>query len=119
MNFPGGQIEPDPALHPDAADSLKRWSDSIDLLARLVPELTVLPVAVSGVISPNALRSPLARLYRTDKQREWVAATLQVMLPRYRDTHVTVRFGQPIRQDSAPTAQVIDQMHTLIAQSAI
>lgn len=118
MNFPGGQIEPDPALHPDAADSLKSWSDSIDLLARLVPELTVLPVAVSGVISPSALRSPLARLYRSDQQREWVAATLQVMLPRYRDTQVTVRFGQPIRQHNAPTAQVIDQMRALIQQSS-
>jgi 1-acyl-sn-glycerol-3-phosphate acyltransferase len=118
LNFPGGQIEPDPALHADAADILHRWSDSIDLLARLVPELTILPVAVSGVISQHALRHPLTRFYRTDKQREWVAATLQVMLTRYRDVHVTVRFGQPIQNNTNPTQATLAQMHDLIAQSA-
>lgn len=118
LNYPGGHIEPDPALHPDAAASLAHWSDSVDILARLVPDLTILPVAVSGVISPRALRHPLARVYRTAKQREWVAATLQVMLPRYRDTDVVVRFGQPFRATHHPTAQAVDQMHTLIGQAA-
>lgn len=118
LNFPGGHIEPDPALHPDAADCLQAWSDSLDLLARLVPELTIVPVAASGVISRTALRHPLARLYRTDRQREWVAATLQVMLPRYRDTQVLLRFGEPIRASTQPTQRVIEQMCVLIQQSA-
>jgi hypothetical protein len=117
LNFPGGHIEPDPALHADAADCLRDWTDSVDLLVRLVPDLTILPTAASGVISPNALRHPLARLYRSAKQREWVAATLQVMLPRYRDTHVTVRFGQPIHSITQPTPLVIDQMRILIGQA--
>ena len=116
LNFPGGHIEPDPALHPDAADCLHNWTDSLDLLARLVPDLTILPAAVSGVISTKALRNPLARLYRGDKQREWVAATLQVMLPHYRDTHLTLQFGQPVRGAVQPTAQVIEQMRGLIGQ---
>jgi 1-acyl-sn-glycerol-3-phosphate acyltransferase len=116
LNFPGGHIEPDPALHPDAADGLANWTDSIDLLARLVPGLSILPVAVSGVISRTALNHPLARLYRTAKQREWVAATLQVMRTRYRDTQVVVRFGTPI-QSNQPAPAVIDQMRALIHQS--
>ena len=99
----------DPALHPDAADCLQNWSDSLDLLARLAPELTIVPAVTSGVISKNALRHPLSRLYRTAKEREWVAATLQVMLPRYRDTHVTLRFGEPIRSTTQPTPLVIEQ----------
>jgi 1-acyl-sn-glycerol-3-phosphate acyltransferase len=119
LNFPGGHIEPDPALHPDAVNCLQNWSDSLDLLARLVPDLTVLPVAASGVISPTALRHPLTRLYRSAKQREWVAATLQVMLPRYRDSHLKLRFGQPIQGTAHPTPLVIDQMHTLIEQSTL
>lgn len=116
LNFPGGHIEPDPALHEDAAKCLDQWTDSLDLLARLVPDLTVLPTAVSGVISTTALRNPLTKLYRNDKQREWVAATLQVMLPAYRDTDVTVRFGQPVRGTAQPTVQVIEQMRVLIRQ---
>jgi 1-acyl-sn-glycerol-3-phosphate acyltransferase len=119
LSFPGGVIEPDPALHPDAANSLQAWSDSLDVLARLVPELTIVPAAASGVISTSALRHPLSRLYRTAKQREWVAATLQVMMPRYRDTHVTLRFGEPIRSTTQPMPLVIAQMRTLIAQSAL
>jgi 1-acyl-sn-glycerol-3-phosphate acyltransferase len=119
LNFPGGQIEPDPALHANAADSLSQWSDSIDLLARLVPQLTIVPVAVSGVISQTALRHPLARLYRTSKQREWVAATLQVMFPRYRDTHVTLRIGQSIQHHANPVAETISQMRDLIAASTL
>jgi hypothetical protein len=80
--------------------------------------LTILPAVTSGVISTNALRHPLSRLYRTAKQREWVAATLQVMLPRYRDTQVTLRFGKPIHSTTRPTPLVIEQMRSLIAQSA-
>jgi 1-acyl-sn-glycerol-3-phosphate acyltransferase len=117
LTFPGGSIEPDPALHPDAANCLQYWSDSLDLLARLVPKLTIVPTVTSGVISTNALRHPLSRLYRTAKQREWVAATLQVMLPRYRDTEVTLRFGKPIHSTTEPTPLVIEQMRSLIAQS--
>jgi len=118
LTFPGGNIEPDPALHSDAANCLQHWSDSLDLLARMVPKLTILPAVTSGVISTNALRHPLSRLYRTAKQREWVAATLQVMLPRYRDTQVTLRFGKSIHSTTRPTPMVIEQMRSLIAQSA-
>ena len=117
LNFPGGRIEPDPALHADAATSLSNWSDSIDLLARLAPDLTILPVVVSGVISRGALMHPLARLYRTSKQREWVAATLQVMFPRYRDTDVVVRFGKPLQYQESPAEAAITSMRALIAQS--
>jgi Acyltransferase len=60
LNFPGGNIEPDPALHPDAANCLQNWSDSPDLLAQLVPELTIVPAATSGVISKSALPSAVA-----------------------------------------------------------
>jgi len=117
LTFPGGNIEPDPALHPDAANCLQHWSDSLDLLSRLVPKLAIVPTVTSGVISTSALRHPISRLYRTAKQREWVAATLQIMLPRYRDTQVTLRFGTPIHSTTEPSPLVIEQMRSLIAQS--
>ena len=115
VTFPGGHIEPDPALHPDAAESVRHWSDSIALFTRLAPDLQVLPVAVHGVISPRALRHPITRLYRTVERREWVAATLQVMLPRFRDTHVTLRIGAPIIPTDALMVDVRAQMATLLA----
>ena len=114
VTFPAGHIERDPALHTNAAESLPEWSDSIELFARLVPNLQVLPVAVSGVISPRALRHPITRLYRTTERREWVAATLQVMLPRYRDTHAKLRIGTSLAATSSLSPDVQAQMRVLL-----
>jgi hypothetical protein len=43
LTFPGGRIEPDPAVLPGAVETLGRWSSSADLFARLAPGLTVVP----------------------------------------------------------------------------
>jgi hypothetical protein len=56
----------------------------------------VLPVAVSGVISTTAQRHPIARRLADPKEREWAAATLQVLCRHLRDTHTRVAIGTPI-----------------------
>jgi 1-acyl-sn-glycerol-3-phosphate acyltransferase len=96
LTFPGGMIEPDPAVLPGAVEFLDRWSSSADLFARLVPDLTVVPVVVSGVISARALRIPLTRLRRHRRDREWLAATLQMLIPVLRNVNIRVEFGNPI-----------------------
>ena len=96
LTFPGGRIEPDPAVLPGAVEALGSWSSSADLFARLVPGLAVVPVVVSGVISPRALRVPLTRLRRRKRDREWLAATLQMLTPPLRDVDARVEFGRPI-----------------------
>jgi 1-acyl-sn-glycerol-3-phosphate acyltransferase len=94
LTFPAGTIEPDPSVR--AAQTLAGWSDSAELLVRLVPETTVLPIAVSGVISRTAQQHPLARRLADPKEREWAAATLQVLCRHLRDTHTRVAIGKPI-----------------------
>jgi hypothetical protein len=96
LTFPGGRIEPDPAILPGAVEALNRWSSSADLFARLVPGLVVVPVVVSGVISPSALRNPLIHLRRRRRDREWLAATLQVLVPALRNVDARVEFGNPL-----------------------
>ena len=96
LTFPGGRIEPDPAVLPGAVEALDHWSSSADLFARLTSGLVVVPVVVSGVISPSALRNPLIHLRRRRRDREWLAATLQVLLPALRNVNVRVEFGRPI-----------------------
>jgi 1-acyl-sn-glycerol-3-phosphate acyltransferase len=95
LTFPAGEIEPDPAVLPGAVDSLEQWSESFAVFARLAPEARVLPAIVSGVLSPAAQRTPLARLRRQRKDRERVAAMLQVMLPIYQGVTVRIAFGAP------------------------
>jgi hypothetical protein len=96
LTFPGGRIEPDPAVLPGAVEALDSWSSSADLFARLTPGLAVVPVAVSGVISPSALRNPLTHLRRRRCDREWLAATFQLLVPALRDVEARVEFGCPI-----------------------
>jgi hypothetical protein len=106
LTFPGGKIEPDPALLlPGAVESLRDWSASIDLFARLAPNLIFVPAVVSGVVSPASLRVPLTRLRRERRDREWLAATLQMLVPALRrGADVRVEFGRPVTVGEASGA---------------
>jgi Acyltransferase len=94
LTFPAGTIEPDPSMQ--VVVPLAGWSDSSELFVRLVPETLVLPIVVSGVISATARQHPLARCLADPKEREWAAATLQVLCRRFRDTQTRVLIGEPI-----------------------
>jgi hypothetical protein len=106
LTFPGGKIEPDPAVLPGAVEALERWSESLDLFARFVPDLTVVPAVVSGVLSPTALRNPLIFVRRQPRDREWLAATLQMLTPMLRNVSTRVAFGPPIRAEDLPDRTV-------------
>ena len=96
LTFPAGQIEPDPALHPEAHAALARWSPSIGLFLRQAPATRVVPAIVSGVLSPRAVRHPLVRLRRQPRDREWLAALLQVFVPAYQRVCVRLALGPPL-----------------------
>ena len=116
LTVPGGRIEPDPAVLPGAMEALDLWSSSADLFARLTPGLAVVPVVVSGVISPSALRIPLTRLRRHRSDREWLAATLQLLFPALRNVDARVQFGSPIYVGPGATVgdAVIDETRRLM-----
>jgi putative hemolysin len=123
LTFPGGRIEPDPAVLPGAVEALDRWSASVDLFARLVPGLAVIPVIISGVLSPAALRNPLTRLRRRKEDREWLAATLQMMTPALRNVTTRVAFGQPVHvgdpSDRAVSLAVQEEARRLIERCKV
>ena len=116
LTFPAGRIEPDPTVLPGAVEALEHWSAGADLFARLVPGLTVVPAVVSGVLSPAALRNPLTFLRRRPKDRQWLAATLQIMIPALRNVTVRVAFGRPAYADAkdATGRAVLGEMRRLI-----
>ena len=123
LTFPAGKIEPDPNVLPGAPDSLQSWSASIGAFARLVPELQIVPTIVRGVLAPGALRNPLIYLRRTYKDRELMAAMLQIVLKRYHNVQVTVTFGQPVcaadlGDVNAITQTVIARANALIIQNS-
>jgi hypothetical protein len=115
LTFPGGRIEPDPAVLPGAVEALDHWSSSADLFARLTPGLEVVPVVVSGVISRSALHNPLIHLRRRRRDREWLAATLQVLVPALRNVDARVEFGRPIHAEPGAVGDaVIEEARRLI-----
>ncbi len=115
LTFPGGEIEPDPAILPGAVEALGRWSGSLDLFARLVPDLAVVPAVVSGVLSPTALRNPLTFVRRQPRDRQWLAASIQMVTPALRNVATRIAFGRPAStEDGAVRETVLDEMRRLI-----
>ena len=106
LTFPAGDIEPDPAVHPGAVASLESWSPSTALLLRRAPGCVVVPVIVSGVLSPRAQRHPLTLLRRTRKDREWLGSMLQIvvrtLLPRSWPVRVRVDFLDAMSAERLP-----------------
>ena len=113
--YPHGQIEADPALYPEEAlATLRDWSASVELFVRQVPGLSVLPVAVGGVLSRRALRNPVVKLYRDRDKRHFLAATFQMMFPFYRDAGISLCYGRALRGREASRGGVIGQMALLL-----
>jgi hypothetical protein len=98
--FPGGNIEPDPALMPGADRSMEDWSPSLDLMLRRVPQSQVLLTIISGVLSASWLRSPLTRLRQGTQDRQRLAEFFQVMqqmvFPRSLLVSPWVSFAEPL-----------------------
>lgn len=113
--YPRGEIEADPGLYLEAAlESLPRWSGSLELFARHLPELSIVPVAVGGVISRRALLNPIVRRYRDSDKRHFLAATFQMLFPCYRDPVISLCFGEALRGESVTRAEVVTQMRVLL-----
>jgi putative hemolysin len=108
LTFPAGGIEPDPiAFGPrQALQSLPRWSDSMVVLARRVPRMRWIVALVSNVVSAQAQRHPLTWLRRSPRDKEKLAAALQVALPRYQRMTARVDFGRLHDTDAGDAASL-------------
>lgn len=124
LTFPAGSIEPDPLVYPGALDTLSNWTDSAGVFLRLVHDVRIVPVLVSGVIWERTARHWLTRFKRTRAEREKLAAALQLLAIILRDagpTTVHVQFAKPITLEEVGStdsdvihAKVIERMRGLI-----
>jgi hypothetical protein len=69
--FARGGIEADPAFMPDADAEFRKWSRSLEIFIRKVPQTQVLVTMVSGVIAKSSMNHPITwfRKARPDRQR--------------------------------------------------
>ena len=95
-----GQLDPDPAVYPNAADHIEEWLAGIDFFFRHVPRLRLMPTIVSGVVSPKWARSPITCLRRKDidKRRlaEFGQGIIQLLFPGRLMFTPYVSFGPPV-----------------------
>ncbi len=78
--FPTGRVDPDPAFLPGALEELDRWSSSLEILLRKVPETCLVVAVTSGVLSPKILNHPITHIPREPWQQRKLAEFIQVML---------------------------------------
>jgi hypothetical protein len=101
--FPSGRIDPDPALSPEAAHDLGRWSHSVELMLHQVPQTQVLLTVVSDVLSARWRWNPFVRMMGDELKQRTVAEFLQVIqsivLPNYNRITPRVTFSDPFTTD--------------------
>lgn len=127
--FPGGILDPDPAFMPGAAEALERWSPSVEVFLRRVPQTNVVVSVVGGVLSPGWFHSPVTRLRTERKDRQKVAEVFQVaqqlLFPGTLELHPVVHFAPPIAAQAlnlagpagGPLAALTTVARTLLANS--
>lgn len=97
--FPSGVVDPDPAILPGAAQALQRWSRSLEIMLRKVPQTCLVPTIVGGVLDPKSLKNPLVRLQKDWQQRK-LAEVLQLIQQMFFDRKYElvpkVTFGGPL-----------------------
>jgi hypothetical protein len=95
-----GQLDPDQAVYPNAAENIEEWLAGIDFFFRHVPRLRLMPTIVSGVVSPKWARSPITCLRRKDidKRRlaEFGQGIIQLLFPGRLMFTPYVSFGPPV-----------------------
>ena len=98
--FPRGKVEPDPAWLPGAIESLSRWSASLGLIARSVPEAKIVTTIVSGVLARSSLRNPVTRWPRDPRKRQLLAEIIQViqqvLFPLGISVSTRLSYGKPM-----------------------
>ncbi len=124
--FAAGHRDPDPGVYHGALKSMDGWLDIFDTFFKHVPELTVLPVVISGVVSQHWAEHWLPRIRRKqiDQQRlsEFGQVISQLLHPGKYYLSPFVSFGKPLSRQQLTSEKettlhmVIDEEKELLHQ---
>ncbi|MFH2104301.1 MAG: 1-acyl-sn-glycerol-3-phosphate acyltransferase [Chloroflexota bacterium] len=121
--FGSGHIDPDPAVYPGAAEHIERWSPSIDIFLRKVPQTRVVLSMVSGVLSRTWGYSPIIWLRRKglDKRRlaEFGQVLHQLSKPGTLFLSPTISFAKPLLASDLgenPRGRLVDAAKALLTE---
>jgi 1-acyl-sn-glycerol-3-phosphate acyltransferase len=97
--FARGGIDPDPSFMGEGDRELMRWTRSLEIFLRSVPQTRVVASIVSHVIAPGYMHHPLTWLKRTRPDRQRLAMMIQIiqqMLGKQLEIVPRVSFGEVI-----------------------
>jgi hypothetical protein len=113
--FPTSDLDPDPDAQTGSAEAFQRWSTSLGLFLRQVPETRVQIAIMSGVLVPRFLHHPLARLPKSVKSRRTVAELLQMLqqlvLPSTLQVTPRISFGRPLTLEELARVHGVPGIH--------
>lgn len=100
VQFASGKIEPDPEVMPGIERFFERWSPSIELMLRKVPETKLVLAITSGVVLRRFAYHPLTHIHKNDIDQRRMAELMQVLtqlvFPRSVKVHPHVSFAPPV-----------------------
>jgi hypothetical protein len=101
LQFGSGKIEPDPATDPVGDEVFAKWSPSLEIILRKVPEMVVVPTITSGVLLERFRDSPITRLRKNDVDRrrlgEFFQVLQQLVFPKSVEGRAMISFGKPFQ----------------------
>jgi len=120
--FPSSQLDPDPAFMPGAREELDKWSRSLEIMLRLVPDTQVVVTVVSGVLRPASQRSPLTWVRRGRIARQ-TSGELTQLIPQMLfgwqySLYPTVTFAEPLSMtDLSPSSKAGEATAAIIQRA--
>jgi hypothetical protein len=106
--FASGGIDPDPDSMPDGGESFSKWSRSLEIFMRRVPETQLLITIVSGILTPKYVHHVFTHFRKTrpDKQRisEFFQVMRQMLSPGKFHQRPKVSFAYPLNTGNLPDA---------------
>lgn len=99
LQFGSGLIEPDPARHTIGDEVFDKWSSSLEIMLRKVPETKVIPTITSNVLLKRFEEHLLVNLRRGAMDRRRLAEFMQIMrqllFPNSVEPNPWISFGTP------------------------
>lgn len=120
LQFGSGLIEPDPAHHRIEDSVFEKWSPSLEILLRKVPETQIVPTIASNVLQEKFERHPLTQLRKDemDKRRlaEFMQVIQQLVFPKSVQASPKISFGEPFTLDDIVQQSTGRRVMSLVIQ---
>ncbi|MCJ7695245.1 MAG: hypothetical protein MUO40_07430, partial [Anaerolineaceae bacterium] len=98
LQFGSGLIEPDPSIRSVGEEVFNKWSPSLEIMLRKVPQTKIVPAIASGVLKERFASHPFTHLRKDemDKRRlaEFMQVIQQLIWPKSVKANPKISFGK-------------------------